>query len=403
MAKKGGPPPARTAKRKKRGHSQATRLAHAGRDPKRYHGFVNPPVFRGSTVLYPSFASLEANDQEFSYGRLGTPTTKALAQAIAELEGGHATVLTPSGLSAIAATLTALLSAGDHVLVSDSVYRPTRRFCDQVLARFGVETTYYDPLVGARIAELIQDNTKVVFTESPGSQTFEVQDVPAIAEAAHAGGAFVVLDNTWATPLFFKPFTNGVDASIQAATKYIVGHADAMLGAITATKAVFPLIARAHEQLGLCPGPEDAYLGLRGLRSLGVRLARHQASGLELARWLQVQPEVARVIHPGLLGDQGHALWQRDFTGASGLFAIVLKRASKKAMGTMLDGLELFGMGYSWGGFESLILPFDPRAYRTATAWTDKGPALRLHVGLEDVDDLKADLEAGFARLRANS
>ena len=216
-------------------------------------------------------------------------------------------------------------------------------------------------------------------------------------------GALVVLDNTWATPLFFKPFTHGVDVSIQAATKYIVGHADAMLGAITATKAVFPLIARAYEQLGLCPGPEDAYLGLRGLRSLGVRLARHEASGLELARWLQVQPEVARVIHPALLGDQGHALWQRDFTGASGLFAIVLKRASKKALGAMLDGLELFGMGYSWGGFESLILPFDPRAYRTATAWTDKGPALRLHAGLEDVDDLKADLEAGFARLRANS
>jgi cystathionine beta-lyase len=403
MARKGGPPPARPAKRKKRGQDQATRLAHAGREPKRYHGFVNPPVFRGSTVLYPSFASLEANDQEFSYGRLGTPTTKALAQAIAELEGGHATVLTPSGLSAIATTLTALLSAGDHVLVSDSVYRPTRRFCDQMLARFGVETTYYDPLVGGRIAELMQNNTKVVFTESPGSQTFEVQDIPAIAKAAHAREALVVLDNTWATPLFFKPFTHGVDVSIQAATKYIVGHADAMLGAITATKAVFPPIARAHEQLGLCPGPEDAYLGLRGLRSLGVRLARHQASGLELALWLQVRPEVARVIHPALAGDQGHALWQRDFTGASGLFAIVLKRASKKALAAMLDGLELFGMGYSWGGFESLILPFDPRAYRTATSWTDKGPALRLHVGLEDVDDLRADLEAGFVRLRANS
>jgi cystathionine beta-lyase len=401
MAQKGGPPTARPAKRKKRG--QATRLAHAGREPKRYYGFVNPPVFRGSTVLYPSFASLEANDQEFSYGRLGTPTTKALAQAIAELEGGHATVLTPSGLSAIAATLTALLSAGDHVLVSDSVYRPTRRFCDQVLARFGVEATYYNPLVGGRIAELMQSNTKVVFTESPGSQTFEVQDVPAIAEAAHAAGVLVVLDNTWATPLFFKPFTHGVDVSIQAATKYIVGHADAMLGAITATKRVFPLIARTHEQLGLCPGPEDAYLGLRGLRSLDVRLARHQASGLELARWLELQPEVARVIHPALPSDQGHALWRRDFTGASGLFAIVLKRASKKALAAMLDGLELFGMGYSWGGFESLILPFDPRAYRTATAWIHRGPALRLHVGLEDVYDLKADIEAGFARLRANS
>jgi cysteine-S-conjugate beta-lyase len=401
MARRSGSPPAVPPKSKKRSQNQATRLAHAGREPQRYHGFVNPPVFRGSTVLYPSLASLDANDQEFSYGRLGTPTTKALAQAIAELEGGHATALTPSGLAAIAATLIALVSAGDHILVADSVYRPTRRFCDQTLKRFGVETTYYDPLAGGAIAALMRDNTKVVFTESPGSQTFEVQDIPAIATAAHAAGALVVLDNTWATPLYFKPFAHGVDVSIQAATKYIVGHADAMLGAITATKAVWPRITRAHEELGLCPGPEDAYLGLRGLRSLGVRLERHQASGLELARWLQVQPEVARVIHPGLLGDQGHGLWQRDFTGASGLFSIVLKGASKTALAAMLDGLELFGMGYSWGGFESLILPFDPRPYRTATRWTDKGPALRLHAGLEDVDDLKADLAAGFARLAA--
>ncbi|MGA7371511.1 MAG: cystathionine beta-lyase [Methyloceanibacter sp.] len=382
---------------------QDTRLAHAGREPKRFHGFVNTPIYRGSTILFPTAAALDANDQEFTYGRLGTPTVRSLEEAIAELEGGHATRLTPSGLSAIATTLLALLSAGDHALVSDAVYRPTRRFCDHVLARLGVEISYYDPLVAGHIKDLIKLNTKVVFTESPGSQTFEVQDIPAIAAAAHAAGAVVVLDNTWATPLYFRSFTYGADVSIQAATKYIVGHADTMLGAITASQAIWPKIACTHEELGLCPGPEDVYLGLRGLRSLGVRLARHQASGLALAEWLKSRPEVARVIHPALPGDRGHAIWKRDFTGASGLFAIVLKPASKDAVAAMLDGLVLFGMGYSWGGYESLIIPFDPSTYRTATTWNAEGPALRLHVGLEDVDDLKADLAAGFARLATNS
>jgi cystathionine beta-lyase len=387
----------------KRGKTQKenTRLVHAGRDPHRFHGFVNTPIYRGSTVLFPTLAAIEANDQEFTYGRLGSPTVRALEAAIAELEGGHATLLTPSGLSAVATTFLALLSAGDHVLISDSVYRPTRRFADHALKRFGVETTYYDPRIGERIAGLLRPNTKLVFTESPGSQTFEVQDLPAIAAAAHAHGALVALDNTWATPLYFKPFAHGADISIQAATKYIVGHADAMLGAITATESVAPRIAQAHDDLGLCPGPEDVYLGLRGFRTLSVRLARHQASGLAIAEWLQTRPEVARVLHPALPADPGHAIWRRDFTGASGLFSIVLKPVPKKAVGAMLDGLELFGMGYSWGGFESLIIPFDPRSYRTATDWTDKGPALRLHIGLEDVDDLKAALEAGFARLAA--
>ena len=381
--------------------NQDTRLAHAGREPKRFHGFVNPPIYRGSTILFPTAAALEANDQEFTYGRLGTPTVRALEEAIAELEGGHATLLAPSGLSAIAATFLALLSAGDHVLVSDSVYRPTRRFCDHVLKRLGVETTYYDPVVGVGIKDLISPKTKVVFTESPGSQTFEVQDIPAIADAAHAAGAVVALDNTWATPLYFKSFAHGADVSIQAATKYIVGHADAMLGAITATKDIWPKIAGTHDDLGLCAGPEDVYLALRGLRSLGVRLARHQASGLALAEWLRGRPEVAHVIHPALPSDSGHAIWKRDFTGASGLFAIVLKPASKEAVAAMLDSFELFGMGYSWGGFESLIIPFDPSSYRTATHWKAQGQALRLHVGLEDVDDLKADLKAGFACLAA--
>ena len=376
-----------------------TRLAHAGREPSRFHGFVNTPIYRGSTVLFPTLASLEANAQDFTYGRLGTPTVKALEEAIAELEGGHRTLLAPSGLSAIATSLLAFVSAGDEVLVSDSVYRPTRRFCDHVLKRLGVKTTYYDPLIGAGIKKLLGDKTKVVFAESPGSQTFEVQDIPAIAKAAHEAGAVLIMDDTWATPLYFKPFTHGVDVSIQAATKYIVGHADAMLGAITASEKTARAVEKAHEDLGLCPGPEDAYLGLRGLRTLGVRLARHQQSALELARWLKARPEVDRVLHPGLPSDPGHALWARDFTGASGLFAFILKPVSHGALAAMLDGLSLFGMGYSWGGFESLILPFDPRDYRTATTWAAAGPAIRLHVGLEDVEDLKADLEAGFARL----
>ncbi|HUW73936.1 MAG TPA: cystathionine beta-lyase [Methyloceanibacter sp.] len=380
---------------------QDTRLAHAGRDPARFDGFVNTPIYRGSTVLYPTLQCIEDNAQDYSYGRLGTPTVDALQTAIAELEGGYATLLTPSGLAAISATLLSFVSSGDHILVSDSVYRPTRRFCDNVLKRLGVTTTYYDPLIGGRIAELITDKTKLVFTESPGSQTFEVQDIPAIAEAAHARGAVVVLDNTWATPLYLKPFAHGADVSIQAATKYIVGHADAMLGAITTNKKTTSLVARTHDELGLCPGPEDVYLGLRGLRSLSVRLARHQESGLAVAEWLAARPEVERVIHPALPGDAGHALWQRDFTGASGLFAIVLKPASHDALAAMLDHLELFGMGYSWGGYESLILPFDPRTYRSATTWQVEGPALRLHIGLEDVEDLKADLDAGFARLAA--
>jgi len=381
----------------------STRLAHSGREPAHQHGFVNTPIYRGSTVIFPTVACLEANNQDFTYGRLGTPTVRALEEAIAELEDGHHTLLTPSGLSAIATSLLAFLAAGDEVLVVDSVYRPARRFCDNVLKRLGVTVTYYDPLIGAGIERLINKKTKVVFTESPGSQTFEVQDIPAIAKAAHAAGAVVILDNTWATPLYFKPFAHGADVSIQAATKYIGGHADIMLGAITMNERASAPIAKTHEDLGLCVGPEDVYLGLRGLRSLGVRLERHQRSGLELARWLAERLEVARVLHPALPSHPSHALWKRDFTGASGLFSIVLKPVSHERLAAMLDGLELFGMGYSWGGFESLILPFDPRAYRTATTWQAEGPAVRLHVGLEDVEDLKADLDAGFARLAARA
>ena len=383
----------------KNDRGQDTALTHLGRDPDRQLGFVNPPVFRGSTVLFPTVEALETGDREFTYGRHGTPTVRGLETAVAELEGGYRSCLAPSGLAAITCALLAFVHAGDHILVTDSVYAPTRRFCDRTLSALGVETTYYDPVVGPGIANLFRENTRLVFTESPGSQTMEMQDIAAIASAARARGIIVILDNTWASPLYFKPFAHGVDVSIQAATKYIVGHADAMLGVATTNQTHWRAVKDAHTNLGLCPGPEDAYLALRGLRTMGVRLQRHWESGVTMASWLKARPEVLRVMHPALPGDPGHELWQRDFTGAAGLFSIVLRPVSKAALCAMLDGLELFGMGYSWGGYESLIVPFDPAGYRTAVPWDAPGPALRLHIGLEDVEDLKRDLEAGFDRL----
>lgn len=380
----------------------ATAILHSGRDPASQHGFVNPPAYRGSTVLFPTLDALEAYDkQPFRYGRHGTPTTAALEEAICQLEGGTRTLLTASGYQAVTTAILAFVKAGDHVLMVDSVYQPTRKFCDTILARLGVATTYYDPLAGAGIADLMQPNTRVVFLESPGSLTFEMQDVGAIAKAARAGEAAVIMDNTWATGLYFRPLAHGVDVSINACTKYIVGHADAMLGAITANARTAKLVEEARATLGGCPGSEEAYLGLRGLRTLAVRLERHQRSALEVARWLGGRPEVERILHPALPSDPGHALWKAQYTGASGLFSVVLKPAPRQALAAMLDGLELFGMGYSWGGFESLIVPFDPARYRTATAWTADGPALRLHIGLDDVGDLNSDLDAGFTRLNA--
>jgi cystathionine beta-lyase len=380
----------------------ATAVVHSGRNPAAQHGFVNPPAYRGSTVLFPTLEALEAYErQPFRYGRHGTPTTAALEDALCELEGGARTLLTASGYQAVTTAILAFVKAGDHVLMVDSVYQPTRKFCDTILARLGVATTYYDPLVGAGIADLIQPNTRVVFLESPGSLTFEVQDVGAIAKAAQARDVTVLMDNTWASPLYFRPLAHGVDVSITACTKYIVGHADAMLGAITANARTAKLVEDARATLGGCPGSEETYLGLRGLRTLAVRLERHQRSALEVARWLATRPEVERILHPALPTDPGHALWKAQFTGASGLFSVILKPAPQKALAAMLDGLELFGMGYSWGGYESLIVPFNPTRYRTATTWTADGPALRLHIGLDDVGDLIADLEAGFARLNA--
>lgn len=385
----------------KKALDDATAAVHLGRDPAAQHGFVNPPVYRGSTVLFPTLAALHARTQPYTYGRRATPTTRALTDAIATLEGGAMTVLTSSGLQAVAAALLAFVKSGDSILMVDSVYQPTRKFCDTTLGAMGVETIYYDPLIGAGIADLVRPNTRLIFTESPGSQTFEMQDIPAIAAVARERGLWLLMDNTWASPLYFKPFAHGVDVSIQALTKYVVGHADAMLGAITGNPRAAPHLNDIKEQLGLSPGSEETYLALRGLRTLDVRLERHHASGLAMARWLQERPEVARVIHPALEGDPGHAIWKRDWLGASGLFAFTLKPVCDRALAAFLDNLELFGMGYSWGGFESLIIPFDPRPYRSATTWTEPGPALRIHIGLEAIADLQRDLAEGFARMNA--
>jgi cystathionine beta-lyase len=381
----------------------ATRLVTAGRDPQAHFGFVNPPVYHASTVLYPTAADQVAHRARYSYGRRGTPTSEALEQAMMELEGpGCAGVsLLPSGLAAISTALLAATSAGDHLLVTDTAYRPTRIFCDSVLKRFGVETTYYDPLIGADIAKLFRPNTRAVFTEAPGSQTFEMQDIPAIAEVAHARDAIVLMDNTWATPLYYNAFDKGVDLSIQAGTKYIGGHSDIMFGMISANARTLSKLKDTAGNMGLCTGPDDINLALRGLRTLGVRLAHHQQSALHVARWLAQRPEVLRVMHPALETDPGHALWKRDFTGASGLFSVILKPAPETAVYALMDALELFGMGFSWGGFESLVILFDCAEYRTATRWAAGGPTLRFHIGLEDVGDLTADLERGFRAMAA--
>jgi cystathionine beta-lyase len=387
-----------------------TRVVHAGRHPERQHGAVNTPVYRASTILSPDMADWERKKRDrvagapgVYYGRFGTPTTHAFEEAVAELEGGARCVLYPSGLAACVGALQAFLATGDHALIVDTVYGPTRNFANRVLKRFGVEITFYDPSVGGAIDALLRPNTRVVFVESPGSLTFEVQDVPAIAAAAHRYGALVLMDNTWATPLYFKPFEHGVDVSVQAATKYLVGHSDALLGTVTCTAAAWPRL-RAHTyDSGQTAGPDDVYLAQRGLRTLAVRLERHFHHGVALAQWLSRQPEVARVLHPALQEDPGNALWKRDFRGASGLFGVVLQEGIRmEAMAALLDALELFGIGASWGGYESLVMPVQPAELRSATRWPYGGPMFRVHAGLEALEDLRADLEGGFARLRAS-
>ena len=382
---------------------ERTRLVHAGRDPFDQHGFVNTPIYRGSTVLYPNTDDFLHRRAKYTYGTQGTPTTDSLERAWSALAGAAGTVLTPSGLAAVTVALMTVCEAGSHLLVPDSVYRPTRNFCDTILARFGVETSYYDPVIGAGIRDLFRPNTTAVFTEAPGSQTFEMQDIPAIAAAAHAWDAAVLMDNTWATPLLFPPHAMGVDICIEAGTKYLSGGSDLLLGLTSANERWAKPLRTTFGAFAMCAGPEDVFLGLRGLRTMALRLREHEKQAFEMARWFAARPEVARVLHPGLETDPGHAIWRRDFKGASGLFSIVLKPASGAALAAMIDGLELFGIGASWGGFESLVLPFDPAAYRTVTRWEAEGPALRFHIGLEDLDDLKRDLEAGFERLRATA
>ncbi len=379
----------------------ATRVVQLGRDPARFDGFVNTPVVRGSTVLSPTYDDLIHHRGRYSYGRRGNPTTEGLETALAALEGGDGVALTPSGLSAISIALLAVLGAGDHLLMVDTAYAPTRRVCDVELKRLGIETTYYDPLVGAGIAALIRDNTRAIFLESPGSQSIEIQDVPAIAAVARARGITTLIDNTWATPLYFQPHKVGVDISIQAGTKYIGGHADVNLGTISAVGEAWKKVHATHGNMGITISPDDAALGARGLRTLAVRLAQHHRSGLEVAEWLATRPEVSRVLHPALPTDPGHAIWKRDFSGACGLFSLILKPVPEVAVAAFFDALTLFGMGYSWGGYESLAIPFNCSGYRTATTWAPEGPAVRLHIGLEDVADLKADLDQAFARMKA--
>ncbi|MBT9370247.1 cystathionine beta-lyase [Rhizobium sp. CSW-27] len=386
------------------GAGDNTRLAHLGHDPMSYHGFVNPPVVHASTVLFPDCKTMEGRGQKYTYGTRGTPTTDALCDALNELEGAAGTILVPSGLAAITVPFLAYLSAGDHALIVDSVYSPCRHFCDTMLTRLGVEVEYYDPEIGAGIEALIRPNTRLVHTEAPGSNTFEMQDIRVIAEAAHRHDCVVTMDNTWATPLYFRPLDFGVDVSIHATTKYPSGHSDIIMGSVSANAKHWPRLHEAQITLGTCGAPDDSYQILRGLRTMGVRLAHHQNSALEIARWLEGRDDVARVLHPALESFPGHAIWKRDFKGASGVFSFVLKaegaeHARAKAH-ALLDTLALFGLGYSWGGYESLAVKVNlsDRRIRKAPA---EGPVIRLQIGLEDVADLRKDLEAGFAAAAA--
>ena len=381
-----------------------TLLAHAGRDPERYQGMVNTPVFRTSTVLYPDLESYEAprddDYQRIGYGRNGTPTTRALEEALARLEGGYHAVALPSGLAAILASLCAFVKNGDHLLVVDTAYGPARNFCNARLQPNGVDVEYFDPRIGAGIARLIRPNTRAIYCESPGSLTFEMQDIPAIAEAAHARGIPVLADNTWGTPYFFRSFERGVDVSIHSATKYIVGHADAVMGIIVTNEQYWRTVRRTVADYGYSVSPDDCYLALRGLRTLGVRLKHQMQSALTVAGWLRARPEVKRVLYPALEGDPGHAIWKRDFSGAAALFSFVMAVADGRQTAAFVNALELFGIGSSWGGYESLVSVAHAEKIRTATKWNPGGATIRLHIGLEDPDDLVADLERGFAAMK---
>ncbi len=388
----------------------ATRLVHGGRRTEWTSlgagkgGIVNPPVWRASTILYEDVAHLKRGtstnrDGDLFYGRRGTPTQWALAEAITELEPGAAgTMLYASGVAAVTGALLSVLKPGDHLLMVDSAYDPTRNFCDNFLGNWGVETSYYDPRIGGDIASLIRPNTAAIFMESPGSLTFEVQDVPAIVAVAQAHGIKTLIDNTWATSLHFQGLTHGVDLVVTAATKYLCGHSDAMMGAVTSNAACWMALRRTAQMLGHFVSADDSFLVLRGMRTLPLRMKQHGDSALKIAAWLESRPEVAQVLHPALPGSAGHDLWARDFSGAGGLFSIILNGGDDAARAALIDGLDHFGIGYSWGGYESLALPVDPQKYRSATSWQAQGPVIRLSIGLEDADDLIADLEKGLVR-----
>ena len=383
-----------------------TRLTQRGRRAKAQPGTVNLPVARASTVTFASLAEMEAVQRRFeadevvpTYGIVNMPLRAAFEELMVEIEGGHRAATYPSGLAAIAAALMACVKAGDHVLVTDSCYGPTRRFCERVLKRYGVETTYYDPLAGEGIAALMRPNTSVVFLENPGSLTFELQDFPAIARIAHERGAAVIHDNTWATGVFFRSFDHGADLVVQAATKYPGGHSDILLGAVVANERWWPRLRDVSRDLGQTTSPDDLFLAIRGIRTLEVRLRQHEKSGLEVARWLEGRDEVERVLHPALPAHPGHALWKRDFLGATGLFGVELKPCSRAKVAAFVEHLEYFAMGYSWGGYESLVVASNVDRVRTQCPWRG-GPLLRLHIGLEDPADLCEDLERGFERMR---
>jgi len=381
--------------------SPETILTHSGRRTEEHFGFVNTPVFRGSTVLFKTIDDLDNHDHPYRYGRTGNPTTRAVETVVSELEGAAGTVLAPSGLSAVSTALLSVVSAGDEVLVTDSVYEPTRLFCAETLARLGVAVRFYDPRIGAGISELVTDRTKAIFVESPGSLTFEVQDLPAIARMANPRGIAVIVDNSWATPLYFKPLALGADVVVHAGTKMFIGHSDAMFGTVSANSRFWPQLSRTHRLMGICASPDDAFLAARGLRTLAIRMKEHQARALELARWLETQPTVRQVFHPALEQHPDHAIWKRDFTGSGSLFSVLLEPAPREAVAAMVNHFELFGMGYSWGGYESLCLPIHPERIRTAVDWNALGDMFRIHVGFEDIEDLKADLQAGLDRYRA--
>lgn len=388
-------------------HHQATQIVSLGRDKKWTKGVINPPVFRASTIVFETMdemrhAAKNKTNGEMFYGRRGTPTHFSFQAAIAQLEGGVGTALYPSGAAAISAALLSFLKAGDHLLMVDSVYEPTRDLCTHILGGFGIETTYYNPLIGAGIGDLIRPNTKVLFLESPGSITMEVQDVPTLCRIAHEHGLITMLDNTWASPINSKPFEMGVDISIQAATKYIVGHSDVMIGTATANEKYWPQLREHSYLMGQTTSPDDVYLAARGLRTLGVRMAQHEKNALQVANWLKTRPEVDHLRHPAFDTCPGHEFFKRDFSASNGLFSFVLKQGDADAVTALVENMSHFKMGFSWGGYESLILGiFGIEKIRSATKWDASKPLIRLHIGLEDPADLIADLSAGFDRFNA--